>query len=43
MGIDAACPIWMIARYYYSKKVQAFLKENKGSIMAAYLLLYQNS
>jgi len=40
---DAARPILVIAdnaRYHHSKKVQAFLKENDGSIMMAFLPAY---
>lgn len=40
---DAARPILVIAdnaRYHHSKKVQAFLKENEGSIMMAFLPAY---
>jgi len=37
------CPILVIAdnaRYHHGKKVQAFLKENNGSIMVAFLPAY---
>ncbi len=40
---DASRPILVIAdnaRYHYSKEVQAFLKENEGSIMVAFLPAY---
>jgi len=40
---DANRPILVIAdnaRYHHSKKVQAFLKENEGSIMVAFLPAY---
>ncbi len=40
---DSARPILVIAdnaRYHHSKKVQAFLKENEGSIMIAFLPAY---
>ncbi len=40
---DAGCPVFVVAdnaRYHHSKMVQAFLKEQRGNIMMAFLPAY---